>query len=304
MTTQAWTFPVDHRNDAGFRAWGADFSAHLAAIGLVQTTDTGQIDWGTVSKPGGNTDAGYEVWRFDDTEQGSAPVYLRFRYGTDTSNTPRITCDLGDATDGAGNLTLFGGPAQSFAMYWGNVSGTVDATGISRSSFMVHTEGFLAIFWCLGVKHANLCAASIVIARTHDDSGVPDSTGLMVLYPAAGNVSSNGSNVNCSTYAVSYVAREAIQGQAQGAALIPTGRSTGTLYEGQPQVFLTYSFQPRVRPHMQVLALASADFIDWTTFDAEIVPGSGPRTYLVAGRVMGRIAYGANNATGMAVLWE
>jgi hypothetical protein len=41
-------------------------AAQIAAMGLVQTSDTGQINWVTVARPALNTIAGYEIWRFND----------------------------------------------------------------------------------------------------------------------------------------------------------------------------------------------------------------------------------------------
>jgi hypothetical protein len=36
-------------------AWGSGIAAQIAAMGLVQTSDTGQINWATVTRPAINT---------------------------------------------------------------------------------------------------------------------------------------------------------------------------------------------------------------------------------------------------------
>ncbi len=36
MTTATTNTPISHADDAGFRAWGAELSGMLAAVGLVQ----------------------------------------------------------------------------------------------------------------------------------------------------------------------------------------------------------------------------------------------------------------------------
>ena len=58
MTVKQWDFPINHANDADFRAWGSDLSVSLGQVGLVKTADTGQIEWVTVTRPTINTKAG------------------------------------------------------------------------------------------------------------------------------------------------------------------------------------------------------------------------------------------------------
>jgi hypothetical protein len=53
MPTDQRTLPGSFSTDADFRNWGSGLSAQFAAVGLVKTSDTGQIDWSTVLKPSG-----------------------------------------------------------------------------------------------------------------------------------------------------------------------------------------------------------------------------------------------------------
>lgn len=96
----------DITTDAGFRAWGSMFAKGLKEVGLVQTADTGQINWETVETPGeNNTDAGYEVWRFNDALQETQPIYLKIIYGRALSASRlRLAFQVGTGSDGAGNL--------------------------------------------------------------------------------------------------------------------------------------------------------------------------------------------------------
>jgi hypothetical protein len=93
--------------DANFRLWGKAISDQLAAGGWVQTTDTGQINWTTVTKPGAaNTVAGYEVWRSNDAGGGLNQIYVKIEYGSSGSaNIPGVWLTVGWASDGAGALT-------------------------------------------------------------------------------------------------------------------------------------------------------------------------------------------------------
>jgi hypothetical protein len=101
MTVASSTSPINHTSDAGFRAWGSEFAAKLAAVGMVQTADTGQINWTTVTRPGGGTMAGYEIWRF-----ANSFIYIKFQYGTGASaNQPEIQSQAGSGSNGSGTLT-------------------------------------------------------------------------------------------------------------------------------------------------------------------------------------------------------
>lgn len=304
MTTQSWTFPVDHQNDAGFRAWGADFSSKLAAVGLVQTVDTGQIDWGTATRPSTNADAGYEIWRFDDTQQASAPVFLKFRYGTDdVTSAPRILVDIGDASDGAGTLSLFGGAASSFDPTWGTVSSTQTPAGTSRYSFMVHTEGFFAFLWCLDIKTSGLAAAAMIIARTHDDQGVPDGDALLVIHPGNSSPGTSGSNINNANRTISYLTQQVYNGLGAGSCLIPSNQTDSLVDGTDPQLFIHWAWTPRVKPVYTLASYLLNDFVDFTTVEAQLLGGSAPRTYLMCGRYFGKSAYAHANQ-GTAILWE
>ncbi len=94
-------------SDANFRLWGSYIAARFAAVGLVQTADTGQINWVTVTTPAGvNTYSGYEIWRFADALQASAPVYFKIQYGEgSTADGPGVRVQFGSGSNGTGTLT-------------------------------------------------------------------------------------------------------------------------------------------------------------------------------------------------------
>jgi hypothetical protein len=86
-----------------FRAWVAIFETILQA-GLTRTADTGQIaDVNTLTAPATNLIFVYSVYRFNDSLQGSAPVFFKIEYGKSTKYTVYVT--VGTGSDGAGNIT-------------------------------------------------------------------------------------------------------------------------------------------------------------------------------------------------------
>lgn len=93
--------------DAVFQTWVGLIHDALEAVGMVQTADTGQLNPATVTFPGTNfVDAGYEVWRFDDAEQASFPIFVKVIYGRNGgTDEPRVKLVVGGATDGAGSIS-------------------------------------------------------------------------------------------------------------------------------------------------------------------------------------------------------
>lgn len=100
--------PVTPTNatDAQFRAWGSLVSGKLAAMGLVQTADTGQINWTTVLAPTVlQTVQGYEVWRFNDALQATFPVFFKLEYGSGSAAAnPSMHLSVGNGSNGTGSL--------------------------------------------------------------------------------------------------------------------------------------------------------------------------------------------------------
>lgn len=92
---------------AGFRSFLTAIFNALASQGLVQTSDTGQLDPAAATWPALNyTSAGYTIWRFNDSLAATKPVYIKLEFGrgsTDSSYCAWAT--VGTGSDGAGNIT-------------------------------------------------------------------------------------------------------------------------------------------------------------------------------------------------------
>lgn len=109
MTAYMSNIRFNNNSNTLIKAWGSAINAGLSAVGLVQTTDTGQINWSTttVTATTTNQTLGYEVWRFNDSLQSTAPVFIRLAYGTTPNGATycALTMSVGTGVDGAGNLT-------------------------------------------------------------------------------------------------------------------------------------------------------------------------------------------------------
>lgn len=103
MTTHTASLVYDNSSIANFKAWGSGISAGIAAIGWVQTADTGQVNWTTIATVPSSTFV-YEIWRANDALQSSAPIFIKVWYGFSTT-VPRLQLSAGTSSDGAGNIT-------------------------------------------------------------------------------------------------------------------------------------------------------------------------------------------------------
>ena len=139
MSTTAFGTPCQATTDAEFRSWGQAISNALAAMGLVKTSDTGQINWTTVLKPASaSTMQGYEIWRFADPLQATCPVFFKLEYGSGgTAAVLGMALTVGYGSDGAGNLNaqvgnrrLFSASTTSATPALTYVSGATDRIGV------------------------------------------------------------------------------------------------------------------------------------------------------------------------------
>lgn len=147
----------DNSSLANFKAWGSAISAAIAAMGWVQTADTGQVNWSTIAAiPSSNYV--YEIWKPADALQtGATQFFLKMQYGFSTTRVA-MQATLGTGTDGAGNLTGYTTSAlpllstsntanQGSTPYECDFSGDVDRLGMMlwRNSGSQFARALLAI---------------------------------------------------------------------------------------------------------------------------------------------------------------
>lgn len=181
MTNTTWSVAPSYTTDAGFRSWGLAISTALAAVGMTNTSDTGQINWTTVTRPvGANSDAGYEIWRFSDTAQSTAPVFIKLYYGSGgaTANNPRIRVEVGTGSNGSGTLTGTGSGTITAVM----TGSSSDAT--ARANWMACDASGLV----MSLANDSIVASNkliLVLDRMRDNTGAATTKGWMLLYAGA-----------------------------------------------------------------------------------------------------------------------
>jgi hypothetical protein len=171
VATDTRSLPSDVTSDANFRTWGSGLAAQLAAIGLVQTSDSGQINWATVLAPASGVYAGYEIWRFNDTLQATKPVFIKVEYGTGTA-TGRIglRVTISTATNGAGTPTGQVSAAR--------VAANSTPAGSARASYCSGSTSRLNLF-TNDTGSAGITTL-VLIERTKTGDGVDTGDGIII----------------------------------------------------------------------------------------------------------------------------
>ena len=185
-TTSSTTSPY-FTSDATFRTACSGIHTAITAVNIIQTADTGQINWGTVTRPGvGYTSAGYEIFRFNDSLQATSPVFIRLDYGVSSrTDFLGVWLTVGTGTNGAGTLT---GNISTTAFIGCNNSAEAPA---SRISYFSGDTNRLCV--CLFPLPTTPSYNWIVfgIERTHDTSGADTGDGAHIF------MTSQASNGTC-----------------------------------------------------------------------------------------------------------
>jgi len=165
--------------DADFRAWCQFIHDLLVNVGgWVNTSDTGQVDLTTVTKPtAANQKRGYKIYRMNDALQPTAPVFMRIDFGSGklAATAPGIWITIGTGTDGAGTITgiVYNGGAASLAAPQG--AGTASVTNSYGSA-----DPGRVVFSLFVNTSSGQPQMTFALERTVDASGQRTGAGLLL----------------------------------------------------------------------------------------------------------------------------
>lgn len=181
MATDLRSLPAFLGDDATFRTWGSGISAQFAAMGLVQTADTGQINWATVLRPATLTVAGYEIWRFADALQATKPVFIKIEYRIGSvADRPSLILSVGTGSNGAGTLTgQLGAPYTLFA------TASKAAAGATLPSYCSGSTSRLSMVTNLE-SAGSAFSFTLLIERPRDSSGVEGGECIVTFFAYGG----------------------------------------------------------------------------------------------------------------------
>lgn len=294
MATQFWSTVMDQNTDAGFRAWGAELNARLAAAGLVQTADTGQVNWATVARAAIASNAGFEIWRFNDAMQATAPIFLRLDYGSGSAqNIPRIRLTVGTSTNGAGTL---GGAATAVRTVTA-ISGST--TGLANyPSYVCVASGFCGLAWKTTGSTSSYAWGGFMICRSCDTDGVPDARGCFIDYHSnSGNANSDmtSQSVRFTATAIVYPQQSIMQ------PIYVPGNVSSSMVGADFQIYLAWMINPQVLPVFGLCGAFPAELSKGVTATTTLV-GGAPRTYIQLEKELGQSS--ETGELGLCMLWE
>jgi hypothetical protein len=186
MATDTRNAPAYLSNDADFQTWvaavHAQFAVAVTAGHLVVTGDTGQINPAIVTRAGVNTAAGYEIYRLNDSNQSSYPVYFKVEYGQSAAATnPCLWLTVGTGSNGSGTLTGQLGTRKQCAQTFTGV-----ASQVLPSYFCSRADGFVLVNnYLQGTATAYMF---LLVERTKDGSGAATTDGIITLAGVTGGV--------------------------------------------------------------------------------------------------------------------
>lgn len=105
MATSQQQLVCDSSTLANFKQWAQAISGAFSTFGWTQASDTGQVNWSTISSVPGSAAYVYEIWKPGDA---LTAFYLKVEYGNFSgTNSPCIRVSIGTGTNGSGTLTGF-----------------------------------------------------------------------------------------------------------------------------------------------------------------------------------------------------
>ena len=284
MTTATTLSVVDYTSDAGFRVWGSEFHAQLVAVGLTLTSDTGQINWTTVTRPAVNTVAGYEIWRFNDTLQATTPIFIKLEFATGTAvGSIDMWITVGNGSNGSGTLT---GLTSTRVRATGNqntpYAGITPLSSVTTytSRFVYSaTLGFFGFVWKLGANWQSYSPiASAFVFRSTDSTGAPTPTSVNLLASSGAAIAGVGT-MQCLNYGTALVYPQAGDGtKFTSHVFAATTTNDGTNIRIDPVFYATPTLGIAIGLGGALLSEISVG----TSVSATLV-GSTPHTYIQIG---------------------
>jgi hypothetical protein len=185
----------DNSTDAAFRAWGLGISTALKSL-FTFVTQTGEINWSTVVKPtAANQKSGFEVYRFNDTAQSTAPIFFKVEYGSGAGGAtcPAVYITVGKSTNGSGTLSNILLPLSTV------IECSTIPTVASSNCYFGNGDGSCLVIslWPNNVGFQNY-GSYVAIERSRDITGNP--TDLAIWWQYSGSTNTAGDMNQCTDY--------------------------------------------------------------------------------------------------------
>lgn len=296
MTTHITNTPISHLDDAGFRAWISEIHNSLLTVGLIQTSDAGQVNFATATRPATSSVYNvYSIYRFNDSQQSNCPIFIKFYFMTQTTNTARINIEIGNGTDGSGNI-LNSNVFQGIQITKQVTSNTENST-VNRLSYFSHSDGFFAMSIKNGFGATTPNWAFLIINRSCNDDATINSNSFNIIYQNSTTASGTTSRTFINSI-TSWTHTTAFHTN-----LLAVNNDTSTFVGDDAQIFLSYSFEPRIRPVFGTVLVKLSEFGSDSTFQTKVY-GTSNRTFINVGSSMSNVGNNIGSNWSLAFLWE
>ena len=270
MSAYSWLSVLAQGTDAEFRAWGGELNAAFAAVGLVQTADSGQINWATVTRAGATTTAaGYEIWRTADSS-----LYYKVEYGSSYGiDWPCVWLTVGQGSNGSGTLT--GQTSTRSCISYANLP---NSSSTPYMSYVSASNSHLTLVWKVGAGNGSFPFAIATVGKTVDSSGAVVSTGYAVLCLSSVSTTISMQCVRTAAVAATRTAQTSMW------VAVP-GQPASSLVGADIQTYLIWMDMPEVMPFAWGSVFLRSELPPYTTVSVALV-GTTSHTYLVLGQAV------------------
>jgi hypothetical protein len=308
MATHFTNSPIEHTNDATYRAWRDEFSDALDDIGLNNVYRN--ATWASDSRPGVNTIASTEVWAFSDPLQATAPVFVKFEYGTlNGATNPAIFATYGTGHDGSGTLT---GLISDRVQCSPNTTPTTGTNFPTRACFI---DGQ---FWISFKGGASSSAASggglafTGVLRSVNSSGAPSADGIQCYWrgqSTAAGTCLQAQSISFIYNSVGTITPNTLANYRAGAYSLNIMGKTSSNVGPVPQVFKHYGSFTRDQPLIGLISYIGSEIAggaQYGPFPQTLVGGVQRQYFALGPAAVANTCAGtaSNGQTSLAGIWE
>jgi hypothetical protein len=262
----------------------------LSSVGMVQTADTGQLN--PSSLPGWSSSWGYLIFRFNDSRQGTSPLFFKIRFGQGNNfGILRVYCTLGSSTNGAGTIT---GTVSSELSQHINAAGG----GNWMNLFLSAVDGMLFIGNMYNSAGHYTFNNWFSIERTRDGSYLLDDVGATIM---------SGSTPTVVCQSLRFASPATVYTANSSFMLIPGLPTTTALLDGTKQFYPHFYNMPDIRQRWSTFTIKTTDVSSLPTKFICAPYVAEARQFIGFGNgTNGGVLCSALGNTGytLAVLWE
>lgn len=308
MTTATTNTALSHVATANFRVWVAEIiTALVTTCGMTQTTDTGQINTATVSKPAINTSAGFVILRFNDTAQSTSPIFIKLEFGTGSStNNPMMWVTAASSTNGAGTLT--GSLLTNRRAICADTSPSSTVTNYILRACYNATYGVAWLEWKIASTGVAVTPmGGFLVGRSNDSSGNPTTDAAYVITASSTTTGTTSpGNLEVMSYLSSGVFPNVggtITDSTDWIYMPLTGVLNGTAIQGSnTQLGMAFYMTPNLELNAHACSAFPGDIGMGTTFVTALV-GTTTKTFIQCGSMWGQAIFQSSQG-GHCLLWQ